>query len=184
MPPVPADDVTSIPSSIADAHEVLSRIRDPRRPRIRDQRDVESFAHLIHQLIRFLDLIVLVIARHRRPDLKMIQQLDGISGILRRNQIRLPLRSAAPGSVMSSRFPIGVAHKYNFPAITFPFVVHKARTSCILPACIPACYPTDFSSATFPTPASFGAAKYSTIPPITAPMEINCDVDSTPTLPL
>ena len=76
MPPVPAD-----------AHEVFPRIRDPRRPRIRNQCDVESFAHLIHQLIRFLDLIVLVIARHRRPDLKMIQQPDGISGILRRNQI-------------------------------------------------------------------------------------------------
>lgn len=75
------------PFLIADAHEVFPRIRDPRRPRIRNQCDVESFAHLIHQLIRFLDLIVLVIARHRRPDLKMIQQLDGISGILRRNQI-------------------------------------------------------------------------------------------------
>ena len=68
-------------------YKLLPRIRDPRRPRIRNQCDIESFAHLIHQLIRFLDLIVLVIARHRRPDLKMIQQLDGISGILRRNQI-------------------------------------------------------------------------------------------------
>lgn len=58
---------------VAHPHQHLPGIRNGRRPRVRDQRDVPPLQQLPHQLLRLLHLIVLMIAGHRRMDIKMVQ---------------------------------------------------------------------------------------------------------------
>ncbi len=60
------------------------------------------------------DLIILMIACHRRMNIKMIQQPQAIARILRCDQVDL-LQNPSTRIVISSRLPIGVAHRYSFP---------------------------------------------------------------------
>ena len=70
-------------------HQLLTRIRNSRCSGIRDQRDICSRQQLLHQLAALVVFVVFVITRHRRMNLKMVQQLNAVSRILRRDQIDL-----------------------------------------------------------------------------------------------
>ena len=74
---------------MAHVHELLTRIRNARHARITYQHDICAFLELCYESLRLLDLIELMIARHRRLYLKMIQELYAVSGIFRRYQICL-----------------------------------------------------------------------------------------------
>ena len=71
----------------AGAHQQESRIGDTRRTRIRDQRDICALLHLFHQLIRLVHFVIFMIAGQWCLYIKMVQQMDGISGILCCDQI-------------------------------------------------------------------------------------------------
>ena len=73
----------------AHFHQLLARIRDTRHSGIRDQRDIFARPKLLHQLPALIELVVLMIAGHGRMNFKMIQKLDAVAGILRRNHIHL-----------------------------------------------------------------------------------------------
>ena len=72
---------------IADPHQIFARIGDTRRTRIRDQRDICALLHLFHQLIRLVHFVIFMIAGQWCLYIKMVQQMDGISGILCCDQI-------------------------------------------------------------------------------------------------
>ena len=71
------------------AHQLLARIRNTRRPGVRDAGNIHARFQLLHQHTRLLDLIVLMVARHRCMNIKMIQKLNTVPRVLRRNQIHL-----------------------------------------------------------------------------------------------
>ena len=72
---------------MAHRHQFLSRIRNTRCSCIRDQRNLLSLLHQTDQIMTFIDLVIFMITGHRRRNLKMIQQFDTVSRILRRDQI-------------------------------------------------------------------------------------------------
>ena len=72
---------------VADAHQIFTRIGNARCTRIGDQRNIRSLLHFFHQLIGFIHFVVLVVAGQRCFYIKMIQQMNGISGVFRRDQI-------------------------------------------------------------------------------------------------
>ena len=111
----PGMGVTVIPASW---HIRTSSSPDRKSPafRIGDQRHAFACQHLLHQVLSFFDLVVFMIAGHGRMNVKVIQQLDAVTGILGGDQIGL-LKERTARKLISSRLPMGVAHKYSFPAI-------------------------------------------------------------------
>ena len=80
----------------AHFHQLFSRIGDARHPRVRDKGDIFSFLKAGRQFAPFFKLIILMIAGHGRVDVKMIQQLDAVARILRRDQIHFPEYAHGP----------------------------------------------------------------------------------------
>ena len=72
--------------------KLTGKERYGRRPCIGYERNIFSRIQLVYQIICFFNFIVFVIAGHRRPDFKMIQQADTVPCILRGYQIHLPQR--------------------------------------------------------------------------------------------
>ena len=70
------------------SRQLLPRVGDPGHAGVGNQGDFHALPHFFHQFPAFFDFIILVVAGHGSVDLKMVQQLDAVSGILRRDQIR------------------------------------------------------------------------------------------------
>ena len=74
---------------LADPHQILPRIGNSRRPCVGDQGDILPFFQFFHKHMGFFDPVVFVIAGHRRMNIEMVQKLDAVSRILRRDQVHL-----------------------------------------------------------------------------------------------
>ena len=76
-------------SLVTHRHQLLSRIRNPGRPCICNQGDMFPLLQLLQKDLSLLHLVKFMVACHGGLDIKTRQQLQGISRILRSDQIRL-----------------------------------------------------------------------------------------------
>ena len=74
---------------VADAHNVLTRVRNAGCSCISDEGYIFALLKLCHKLVGFIYLVKLMIARHGCLYLKMIEQLYGVSRILRCDEVYL-----------------------------------------------------------------------------------------------
>ena len=71
------------------SHKLLPGIRYTWSSRIGYDCHILSLLHLLNKNLRLVVFVVFMVTRHRRMNLKMIQQLNAVSRILCRNQIDL-----------------------------------------------------------------------------------------------
>ena len=81
---------------IALLRDFLSRIGNSRRSGIRNHCNIHAFQKLAYKHLCFFIFIMFMIASHRRLDVEMIEQLDTVSRVLRRDQIYLSKQPHRP----------------------------------------------------------------------------------------
>ena len=74
---------------VADAHYILTRVRNAWCSGISDESYIFALLKLCYKLVGFIYLVKLMIARHGCFYLKMIEQLYGVSRILRCDEVYL-----------------------------------------------------------------------------------------------
>ena len=77
------------PGLAAHAHQFLAGVRYARRAGVRDQCHDRALLHFADKLTSLVVAVILMIGRHRRMDIEVIQQPDAVPRILRGDQIRI-----------------------------------------------------------------------------------------------